>query len=91
MSNNITTLILNLLISENILHRIRISHKISELLESNVFGFGALETIMRNHFLSRIQNYVESPSGSNRDVLFEMADFYKMHFIEFTSELSIAA
>ncbi len=93
MSTNITTLILNLMISESKLHRIRLAGKIIDVLEENVPDFGRIEKLMRNHFINMIMAYVENPYSSKKDLLFELADFYKEYYIDFTSSevLTVAA
>jgi hypothetical protein len=91
MSTNITTLVLNLIISESRLHRIRIADKIIDLLETNVDDFGQIEKFMRNHFISKMRAYVENPSARTKDFLYEFADFYKEYYIGYVPELLAAA
>ncbi len=91
MKNNITTLILNLLVSENRMHRSRIAESVVDFLNINVADFGGIERQVRKHFISRIEICVENPTSQCRIILFAFADFYKDVYIEYVQELNIAA
>lgn len=91
MSNNITTLILNLLISESRIHRVRIADKVTEIIESNVGEFGRIEQLMRKQFIAALNACIDNPTGENKEFLFEIAAFYKDFYLETTPEVLHAA
>jgi hypothetical protein len=88
---NITTLVLNLVISESKLHRIRIADTITDLLETYVADFGGIEKQIRIQFLAHISHCVDCPNAKTKDLLFEAANFYKEYYLQEVAELLAAA
>jgi hypothetical protein len=75
MNQSITTLALNLLISERLNHRIVFASKIIETLQQSVQGLENEEARL-NSFVAVISKCTEEPNCQERDLFFELAQYY---------------
>ena len=75
MNQSITTLALNLLVSERANHRIIFANKIVEILQHSIRNFEN-EDERINNFLVVISKCTEQPSCKERDLFFELAQYY---------------
>jgi hypothetical protein len=75
MNTNITTLALNLLISERINHRIVFAIKIKELINQNSEDSDN-EILTKNNFSSAIDKCTQDPNCESRDIFYELAQYY---------------
>ncbi len=91
MSKNIYTLVLNLFISENRLHRQRIALRIAELLDIDAADETAIQAVLKSHFMSSLMTFVDKPTLKGKTVLFELTKFLKAHFAEKRIEMQMAA
>lgn len=91
MKTNITTLVLNLLVSENKIHRMALADYIFEILATHVGEFGEIEKVVRDQFVAQLQSCVENPTVESRYSVFTLAEFYRDNYIEYVPELMIAA
>jgi GTPase SAR1 family protein len=90
MTTNITTLALNLLISERLHHRGVIADKIVEILQqSNDVSEGEQE--LKNNFLALMMECVENPNRNVRDLFYKMAQYYNMKIHGVSGDVAIAA
>jgi len=91
MNGTITTLVLNLLVSESKLHRQSLAEHILELLDMQVGNFGRIEKAMRDYFVSHLMACVEDPTCKAKNTLFRLSEFYRNYYIEYVPELTVAA
>ncbi|HEX9978967.1 MAG TPA: hypothetical protein VGB50_00210 [Flavobacterium sp.] len=92
MSTNITTLVLNLIISESQLHRSRIATEIRNLIEAHINNGEQLEIVLQRQFILQMKKYVEQPEKNTADALFQLATFYRDHFLsEMVQEIYASA
>ncbi|HEX9980933.1 MAG TPA: hypothetical protein VGB50_10270 [Flavobacterium sp.] len=90
MTTNITTLAINLLISERESHRSFFADRITELVqESN--DVSDIEKELKNKFFSVISKCVENPNRESADVFYQLAQFYNQKIHGNQSALSAAA
>jgi hypothetical protein len=90
MTTNITTLALNLLISERIHHRGVFADKIAEMLQqSNDASEKELE--LKNNFLAVMAQCVEDPNSDVRDLFYKMAQYYNVKINGVSGDVAIAA
>ena len=75
MNANITTLALNLLISERINHRIVFAIRIKELLNQSSED-SENEIATKNKFSSAIDKCTQDPNSDSRDLFYELAQYY---------------
>jgi hypothetical protein len=75
MTNNITTLALNLLISERLTHRGIFAKRITELVKDTNDVSGK-EKLLKNNFLSIMEKCVENPNFEYRDLFYQLAQVY---------------
>jgi hypothetical protein len=75
MNQSITTLALNLLVSERLNHRIVFAGKIIEILQSSVSNIDHEESRL-NNFMSAISKCTQEPNCAEREIFFEMAQYY---------------
>lgn len=75
MTTNITTLAVNLLISERIGHRDNLGRRIIELIR-DVNDQTPAERQLKDSFITVIAKCVENPVCESRDVLYQLAEFY---------------
>lgn len=75
MNTNITTLALNLLISERVNHRIIFGDKIIEILQENIEYFEN-EKENKDLFLKAIKNCIKNPNCESRTTFFEYAKYF---------------
>ncbi len=80
MSNNITTLVLNLFIAERFMHRQNIAERIREILAVESDDENPLEMAVRKLLMSKLKMYVENPTREGKDLLYEIAEFYCEYF-----------
>ena len=90
MSNKITTLVLNLIISGNKIHQQRISARISEILEAQSFDCDAVALKIKKLLMARMREFIESPSQQNKDVLYAVAEFHGTYYPEYAPEQQIS-
>ena len=79
MKNQLTTLALNLLISERYLRRAELARYMKETVE-NETDLPAVAEIFKRHYFLQIDRCVENPNCSSRAILFALSDFWNMHF-----------
>ncbi len=91
LTNNITTLVLNLLISESISHRLTIAGRITEILDLHASDEWQIEELLRRQFTTLLTKCVEDPACEHRSALRLIAGIYKEQFITETVEYAIAA
>jgi len=90
MTNNITTLAINLLISERKNHRNHFADRITELLpESN--NLFEVEKILKSNFLTTLANCVEDPNCETRNVFYQLAQFFNQKVNGVQSVFPVAA
>ncbi len=75
MNQSITTLALNLLISERLNHRIVFAGKIIEILHSGLPNMDNEEANL-NKFMSVISKCTQEPTSEEREVFFTLAQYY---------------
>jgi hypothetical protein len=75
MNTNITTLALNLLISERVNHRIIFGNKIIEILQQNIEDIEN-EKENKDIFLKSIKNCIKNPNCESRISFFEHAKYF---------------
>ena len=75
MSTNITTLAINLLISERIGHRNNLADRIIEIVSGSEDN-SAIEKQLKNSFMGVIAKCVENPNCKSRDDFYQLAEFY---------------
>lgn len=75
MNQSITTLALNLLISERLNHRIVFAGKIVEILHHSIQGMQNEETRL-NNFLAVISKCTQEPNCEERELFYELAQYY---------------
>lgn len=75
MNTNITTLALNLLISERVNQRIIFGDKIIEILQENIEDFKN-EKEHRDLFLKAIKNCIKNPNCESRLSFFEYVKYF---------------
>lgn len=75
MNQSITTLALNLLISERLNHRIVFAGKIVEILHQSIRNMEDEETRL-NEFLAVISKCTQEPNCQERDLFYELAQYY---------------
>jgi hypothetical protein len=75
MNQSITTLALNLLISERLNHRIVFAGKIIETLQQSVQGLENEEEKL-NNFVAVISKCTQEPNCEERELFFELAQYY---------------
>jgi hypothetical protein len=75
MNQSITTLALNLLISERLNHRIVFAGKIIEILRQNIQVFENEEARL-NNFMEVISKCTQEPNCQERDIFFDLALYY---------------
>ena len=80
MSNNITTLVLNLFIAERFLHRQNIVERIREILNQETVEQNPLEAAVRKLLLRKLKLYTENPTREAKDLVYEIAEFYCDYF-----------
>ncbi len=80
MSNNITTLVLNLFIAERFLHRQNIVERIREILNQEADTENPLEGAVRKLLLRKLKLYTENPTREAKDLVYEIAEFYCDYF-----------
>lgn len=86
---NITTLALNLLISERRQHRSVFAEKIIELLPQS--NDSQKEQELRNNFLLIVAQCVENPNSDVRDLFYQIAEYYKLKINGVVGDVAIAA
>ncbi len=91
LTNNLTTLVLNLLISERLSHRLEIAGKITEILDTHADENWKIEEIIRRQFTSLLMSCTENPVSEQRIALRMIASIYKEFFVEPVAELAMAA
>ena len=79
MSNNITTLVLNLIIAESFMHRQNIADRIREILNKEQEE-NPLEAAVRKLLLRKLKMYTENPTREAKDLVYEIAEFYCEYF-----------
>jgi len=89
MNQSITTLALNLLVSERLNHRIVFAGKIVEILHQSIQDMEQEESRL-NHFLSSIAKCTQEPSCQEREIFFELAQYYNSRIFGM-SDLSAVA
>jgi hypothetical protein len=90
MTTNITTLALNILISERRNHRLIFATRITELLpEGN--DVSEKEKVLKSNFLSIIAKCVEDPNCEVRDIFYQLSQYYNQKVNGFQQTLSVAA
>ena len=90
MTTNITTLAINLLISERANHRGALAEKIVELVQP-IADNSEKEKELKNNFYTVIAKCVENPSRESADLFYKMAQFYNEKVNGATTGLSAAA
>jgi hypothetical protein len=90
MTTSLSTLAINLLISERIGHRKILADKMVELLEKSN-DTSAIEKHLKDSFLSVITKCVENPNCKSRDDFFQLAQFYNEKLNGIQPGSSIAA
>ena len=90
MTSNITTLAINLLISERLGHRKMLANKIIELVQHHQDSTKK-DRDLKEKFLILIEKCVENPSGESRDVFYQLAKFYNEKINGTDTKVSIAA
>ncbi len=90
MTTNITTLAINLLISERLGHRNMLADKIIEIVQHQN-DETKVEKDLKNNFLMVIGKCVENPSCDSRDVFYQLAKFYNEKLSGTEQKVSIAA
>ena len=91
LTNNLTTLVLNLLISENPSHRVLIAGRITEILDAWASDEWQIEEILRRQFTALLTKCVEDPACEQRVALRLIAEIYKEQFAVETVDLQVAA
>ncbi len=89
MNQSITTLALNILVSERLNHRIVFAGKIIEILHQNIQDMDKEETRL-NQFLSSIAKCTQEPSCQERDIFFELAQYYNSRFFGISDLAAVA-
>ena len=89
MNQSITTLALNLLISERLNHRIVFAGKIIEILHQSIQGLENEEAKL-NNFMTTISKCTQQPDCEERDLFFELAKYYNSRIFG-QSDLSAVA
>ncbi|MBD3583108.1 hypothetical protein [Flavobacterium selenitireducens] len=79
MKNQLTTLALNLLISERFLRRSELARYMKETVQSET-DLSAVGEIFKKHYFRHIDRCVENPNCSSRAILFALSDFWNVHF-----------
>jgi len=90
MTTNITTLSINLLISERKNHRNLFAERIMELLPESS-SLMEVEKILKSNFLTTMAICVENPNGEARNVFYQLAQFFERKVNGVPSDLSVAA
>lgn len=90
MTTNITTLALNLLISERIDHRSGFAARISEQLNESK-SVSADEDALRNDFIWIMNQCIENPNSAERDLFYELAQFFAQKFNGMPADMIPAA
>ncbi len=75
MTTNITTLALNLLISERLDQRNNFANQIVQLLEENGID-SENERAMKVDFLMVIEQCIENPNSEARDIFYQLALYF---------------
>jgi hypothetical protein len=75
MNQSITTLALNLLISERLNHRIVFAGKIIEILHQSIQGLDNEEARL-NNFMAVISKCTQEPNCIERDMFYDLANYY---------------
>ena len=75
MNQSITTLALNLLISERLNHRIVFAGKIIEILHQSIQDLDDEETRL-NSFMAAISKCTQEPNSVERDIFYDLANYY---------------
>jgi hypothetical protein len=91
MSNKITTLVLNLIISESLEHKRKLSARIIEILESQSYDCGGIEKEVKRLFVSKVQHFVENPNQESKAALFAVSQFHSEFYSEYAVEMKLAA
>ena len=89
MNQSITTLALNLLISERLNHRIVFAGKIIEILHHSIQDLDKEEARL-NNFMAAISKCTQEPSCQERDLFYDLAQYYN-HIIFGQANLSAVA
>jgi len=80
MSTNITTLALNLLISERLSHRNFIATKITDLI-SCVNHDSEKDRLTKDAFISVLRQCISNPTCHYRDLFFQYAEYYNKKLV----------
>jgi hypothetical protein len=75
MNQSITTLALNLLISERLNHRIVFAGKIIEILHQSIQDLDNEEARL-NNFMAVISKCTQEPNSIERDMFYDLATYY---------------
>ncbi len=75
MNQSITTLALNLLISERLNHRIVFAGKIIEILRQSIQDLENEEERL-NNFMGTISKCTQEPNCQERELFYELAQYY---------------
>ena len=75
----LTTLALNLIISERLAQRAQLAQNMKEIIECED-ELSPIAEVFKNRFLLHINRCVETPNCSSRLVLFGFADFWNSYF-----------
>jgi len=79
MKNQLTTLALNLLLSERFAHRLDFAVCMKNAVDAE-HEFTPMAELFREHLFTHIDRCVENPNCSSRKILFYLADFWMTHF-----------
>lgn len=80
MNTQITTLSLNLIISERFSQRLDFANEMKNII-GREFDLSPVAEVFKKHFFSHINRCVENPNCSSRPILFALADFWMEHFM----------
>ncbi|RZJ36119.1 MAG: hypothetical protein EOO51_01855 [Flavobacterium sp.] len=86
MSNKITTLVLNLIISGNRIHQEKIAAHLTEILEAQSFDCDSVELEIKKLLMSRMRLFIDAPTQQNKDVLYAVAQFHGTYYPEYAPE-----
>lgn len=83
MRYNFVSLTQQLLLTDNILDRITISHKIFELIELSVNNCNDIELVVREHFIECIKVCAVNPNSFQHSEIIEIAHKYRKNCLDF--------
>ena len=89
MNQSITTLALNLLISERLNHRIVFAGKIIEILHQSIQGLENEEARL-NNFMSVISKCTQEPNCQERELFYELSQYYNSRIFGQSSFSAVA-